>query len=82
MPLAPKTLADTVFVYAQGLCLCSVCVPANWGTEKIESQVNMASPTGISSRWAVSADPVFKDGRPNPCQCNDDASRKHYLLEC
>lgn len=74
---------EQAVVYANGLVHCSVCVPASWDTAKVESVINVINPTGIHSRWSVSGDSTFKDGKPNPCSCNNQPStRKHYLMVC
>jgi len=71
-----------VEIYANGLCACSACAPGDMDAAQVAAAVNDANPTGIDSRWSVSADPFFRTGEPNPCPCNDDAARQHWLLEC
>lgn len=68
-------------IYTQGLVATSVCTTIE-DREEIEDRVNLATPTGISSRWKLSKDPTFADGKPNPCRCTIDAHRWHYLLSC
>lgn len=70
------------YVYATGLVCCSVCVPNHFTAEEIEDVVNQENPTGISSRWKVSTDPTFKEGKPNPCPCEKDPDRMHCLMNC
>jgi hypothetical protein len=50
--------------------------------EDVERITNTYHPTGISSQWVMSDDPTFKDGTPNPCACNEDKTRRHFLLSC
>lgn len=70
------------YVYSSGICQCSVCVPNHFTIEEIEGVVNQENPTGISSLWKVSTDPTFKEGNSNPCPCEKDPDRKHYLMVC
>ena len=71
------------YVYSSGLACCSVCVPKDFAIEKVEQVVNMENPTGISSRWKVSKDVTFRDGiTTNPCPCEKDPDRIHYLMNC
>jgi len=68
-------------VYATGICHCSACVPKNWDRARVEIVVNIEHPTGISSKWAIS-DENFLSGESNPCPCEEDSSRQHWLLNC
>lgn len=68
-------------VYAHGVVHLSVCVPAEMTREAIAQEVNSRYPTGISSQWEISEEP-FRTGESNPCVCNEDKSRKHYLMVC
>ena len=70
-----------ITIYANGFCYCSVCADKDLGIEAILEYVNAHSPTGIESQWEL-AEENFKDGTINPCQCNTDKNRKHYLLNC
>lgn len=70
-----------IVIYAKGLCNCSVCVPKNTPIEMIEKEVNIMNPTGISSQWKISKG-NWSDGSMNPCECDTDPERKHYLLKC
>ena len=69
-------------IYAYGPVHMSVCVAKTMSREDIELRANLESPTGISSRWEVSEDAAFRGGEPNPCQCEDDPDRLHYLMVC
>jgi hypothetical protein len=71
-----------ISIYNNGVCHCSVCVPAGMEREVVETEVNAAHPTGISSSWSISKDETFAGGQPNPCPCDDDPQRMHYLMEC
>ena len=70
-----------VFMYAGGLVSCSVCVPKGMPRVEIEKEVNSINPTGISSQWGISSE-AFRDGSENPCACDKDPDRSHYLLHC
>ena len=72
----------TVIVYAEGPMAASVCAPSDMPREKVAQQTNAKSPTGISSPWQFSQDETFKGGQPNPCPCEQDPTRTHYLMEC
>lgn len=66
-------------IYAQGIVHTSVC--STLGPEETTARLNVESPTGLDHGWHIT-DQTFKDGTPNPCPCNQDPSRKHYLFTC
>lgn len=70
-------------IYAEGSCKMSVCVGNGAERGEIERLANVKRPTGIMSRWTISAEPFFATGETNPC-LNDrhPEDRIHYLLEC
>lgn len=70
-----------VTVYASGLVCCSVCTDLK-GIRRITAAVNLVNPTGIRSQWKKSKDKTFAGGQPNPCPCDKDPKRKHYLFNC
>lgn len=70
-----------VHVYSHGLCHASACAPAELTAEQVSDAVNASHPTGIASRWQHAAEP-FVSGQPNPCACEQDADRRHWLLQC
>lgn len=67
-------------LYAKGLCYCSVCTELQT-PEEVEQWVNANNPTGTKYKWKISKD-NFKDGKSNPCQCEQKSTHKHYLLVC
>lgn len=72
-----------ITVYAVGMCAASACAANDVPLEAVEARVNAEHPTGIASRWRVSADAAFAGGEPNPCPCNDKpATHRHILLNC
>jgi len=48
----------------------------------VETQVNADHPTGIDSRWQLNEADHFADGNTNPCPCEQDGERQHWLLSC
>lgn len=72
-----------VNVYSIGPICCSACAPGQLSSDEVAREVNGSYPTGISSQWRVSGDELFADGEhTNPCACEQDPERKHWLLEC
>lgn len=69
-------------IYSYGPICMSVCVAKTMSREDIELRANLESPTGIESPWRISEDETFKGGESNPCQCEDDPERMHYLMGC
>jgi hypothetical protein len=67
--------------YAVGLVCASVCAPKDTPIEEIERVVSGQHPTGLDHGWQKSKD-SFRTGDPNPCPCNDDPERLHWLLNC
>jgi hypothetical protein len=65
--------------YRVGLCHASVCAVADATPEEI---TRAAGPTGLDHGWQISEEPTFSGGEPNPCPCNVDPSRQHWLLVC
>lgn len=72
-----------VVIYSLGIVAASVCAPSDMDRDEIERQVNLESPTGIESSWAISDDETFADGTANgsPCEQKPDV-RRHWLLKC
>lgn len=73
-----EPMADVV-AYSVGLCFASVCTALS--AAETTAYMHEHHPTGISSQWDISDEP-FRTGEPNPCPCEDDKSRKHYLFVC
>jgi len=83
----------SVIVYSVGLFYSSVCAPSDMSREDVAAAVNeqdadslrgvdLAKYAGHTPQWVVSEDTNFRTGQTNPCPCEDDPSRKHWLLEC
>lgn len=74
-------MAVEIHIYRTGVCTCSVCVPGDWTRKRVVAETNLNNPTGLDSRWRI-ARTKFTTGENNPCTCNMDGTRKHYLLHC
>lgn len=77
-----ETPFGDVYVYASGICIASVCAPADLDGNGVAEAVNSVHPTGLNHGWAVSKDETFASGETNPCTCQEDDTRRHWLLEC
>jgi hypothetical protein len=71
-----------VMIYASSLLSCSVCAPAEMPIDEVERIVNEDRPAGTMRGWRKSSDATFASGSPNPCTCNTDEGRQHWLLDC
>ncbi len=69
-------------IYSVGLVHLSVCAPKDMSVAEIEAAVNADTPTGLSHGWKVDDAPTFAEGKPNPCLCENDGTRLHYLMVC
>jgi len=72
---------EKIEIYSSGICHCSVCVPKDMDKETIEQKVNSENMTGIQSQWEISEE-NFASGASNPCPCEDNGTRQHYLMVC
>ena len=72
---------NDLVIYSNGLCCCSVCTDIE-DLDELTRRVNEENPTGVESQWSISEDTHFRQGQPNPCQCEKDSNRKHYLFTC
>ncbi len=74
---------DMLCIVPPGVVAMSVCCPRDWSRDAVERVANAKNPTGISSRWTISADECFSDGAENGCACDQTpADRRHWLLTC
>lgn len=73
---------EQIVIYSWGLIHCSVCAPTEMSLEEVLTLVNAKNPTGTSYGWGLDAKGEFADGTPNPCICEHDPERRHYLLTC
>lgn len=75
-------MKEDIMIYSNGILACSVCVPKKLSKRVIERAVNELNPTMTSTRWKISKDKTFRTGESNPCKCNEEPGRLHYLMEC
>lgn len=68
-------------LYIVGPLSMSVCAPKDMDTKIIINQAEAQNPAGTSNGWAISDDKNFASGHPMPCQCEDNPTRQHWLLE-
>lgn len=81
MSLNPSDLEPAdVIVYCEGLCMMSVCSALD--AEKTEEWIRANHPCGTEHGWKISKETHFSGGEPNPCECNSNPARKHFLFEC
>lgn len=73
---------DRAIPYKVGLCFASVCAPLDMPIEQVEADTNSAHPTGLDHGWKLSDSPEFLGGQSNPCPCEHDPARQHWLLSC
>lgn len=71
-----------VHVYREGPLSLSVCVPSYWKRDRVELEVNKAHHCGTENGWMVSQDKKFSGGQPMPCECDQVAFRRHWLMDC
>jgi hypothetical protein len=76
----PERVRAHFDVYVMGIVHASVCtdLPVDAATARL----NAEHPTGIDSAWQPSTDSTFLGGQPNPCVCERDPTRKHFLFSC
>lgn len=74
-------MTSEVDLYSVGFVCASVCTSLE--PDEMLKRVNAENPSGTSHGWVVSADKTFRQGKPNPCPCEDHPdTHKHYLLAC
>jgi hypothetical protein len=70
-----------VTLYAAGLVHASVCTSRS--DAETLAYVDDIHPTGLERGWAISDDPAFADGKPNPSPCEHyPETHRHVLLVC
>jgi hypothetical protein len=75
-----ETPFGDVFIYTVGICYASACAPIALEGKDVAEAVNLLQPTGLEHGWAVSEDLTFSSGESNPCSCQEDPERRHWLL--
>lgn len=68
-----------VITISEGLCYKSMCAVADASIDEIEAE---AGPSGTRRGWKLSEDTHFATGQTNPCPCDQEEGRLHYLLSC
>lgn len=81
MPENSGEESPEVVVYQWGLVALSCCAHKDVPIERVTEIVNQKHPTGLDHGWVVSDEP-FRNGIPNPCPCELDENRVHYLFTC
>ena len=69
--------------YSVGICCMSICT--NLPPEEAVAKANAEYPTGIQTRWEVSEDEFFSDGKTRNgalCESAHAPEARHYLLNC
>lgn len=74
-------MGDTI-VYTVGLVHVSACAAKDEPRDEVLATANRTHPTGLEHGWGFSEDATFSGGEPNPCPCEMDPDRLHYLLVC
>lgn len=85
MTLQKQLAGRDVFIVAWGLVYHVVCAPHDMPVEEMLATTNKIDPTGVSSPWVLTSDPLPKDGAfkgTNKLPCPDCATRFHYLVNC
>jgi hypothetical protein len=77
---AAKKIAVEFEVYTSGLCYMSVCTNLADKTA-VEDHANATNPAGTRHGWKVT-EPFFRTGQTNPCACNNNTGKYHWLLTC
>ncbi|MGP4092977.1 hypothetical protein [Nonomuraea sp. KM90] len=71
---------ESFTVITVGLCVATVCTSVT--NDEATGRLNVAHPTGISTRWELAGDP-FPNGDPNPSPCRDHPdTHRHLLFHC
>lgn len=67
-----------VILYAEGPISSSVCAPKEMPEHEVCEAASRISPD--PNFPFVVSDESFRTGEPNPCPCNDDEGKLHWLL--
>lgn len=76
-----KQLEEEVLYHLEtGLVHIIVCAPADWGAAAVQEKTNMMSRPGTSANeWVIKASSAEE---PNGTVCDQDSTRRHWLLIC
>lgn len=73
---------EGLVVLRNGLFNCQVCVPGDWGKDKIIKEAEYRNPCGTTNGWSMVEDGnECLAGSPSRVTCNDDPKRVHVVLE-
>lgn len=79
--LPPLELEQDVLYHLEtGLTHILVCAPANWDAQKVQSETNAKGTPGTSANEWIIAESSAET--TNPCSCDQELHRKHWLLVC
>ena len=65
-----------------GICYMQVCAEANVSDKEILEVANRENPAGTTNGWTTVARDNEEDERLNAVTCDDDPSRKHFIVIC
>lgn len=80
-PVEEKEKCRTQII-GEGLFYLTACAPIEMTGDDVEREVRSQAIAGTSRGWRLSDDETFSGGQPNPCVCDQDPSRKHWLFDC
>lgn len=73
---------SVVHIMSEGIFYLTACAPADMDGQAVEGEVRRRAIAGTSHGWRLSKDPTFSGGQTNPCVCDQDDTRKHWLFAC
>lgn len=73
-----KLKLEDINIYNTGICSLSACVPKGYNIKDITKGINALAPLNVNT-WEKSEE-SFSSGHSNPCECQKDVTREHYLF--
>jgi len=74
---------DAINVIDVGDMMCAVCAPIGMQREVIERRINQHYPPIDGPPWRIAPDLYYEGERlDNPCACESNDQRQHWLLKC
>ena len=70
---------NRIEIMSEGPFYRSLCVEKDCTPEEINQFWQVS---GTERGWQISSNPTFATGQTNPCVCEDDPERMHYLQDC
>lgn len=79
--IPPLKLKEGVLYHLEtGLVYRLVCAPADWDAEKVQTETNLkGTPGTTANEWVIKPSTAEE---PNGGTCDQDPTRKHWLLVC